>query len=119
SPHGVGVEAHWKATADGTSSLGPVTRAGCDQLPLRVAGEVRGVEAAETVEERYLVQTDRFTHFALSATQFALDDARFGRADVESPYSVGVVTAAGSGGGEFGQRELQNLWSQGSRYVGP
>ncbi|MZE72594.1 beta-ketoacyl synthase N-terminal-like domain-containing protein, partial [Streptomyces sp. SID5789] len=119
SPHGVGVEAHWKATADGTSSLGPVTREGCDQLPLRVAGEVRGFEAAETVEERYLVQTDRFTHFALSATQFALDDARFGRADVESPYSVGVVTAAGSGGGEFGQRELQNLWSQGSRYVGP
>ncbi|CAM5503696.1 ketosynthase chain-length factor [Streptomyces violaceorubidus] len=57
--------------------------------------------------------------FALSATQHALADARFGRADVASPYSVGVVTAAGSGGGEFGQRELQNLWGQGSRHVGP
>jgi minimal PKS chain-length factor (CLF/KS beta) len=32
---------------------------------------------------------------------------------------VGVVTAAGSGGGEFGQRELQQLWDKGSRYVGP
>jgi minimal PKS chain-length factor (CLF/KS beta) len=30
-----------------------------------------------------------------------------------------VVTAAGSGGGEFGQRELQQLWGKGSRYVGP
>lgn len=29
SPHGTGVEAHWKAVADGTSSLGPVTREGC------------------------------------------------------------------------------------------
>jgi len=32
---------------------------------------------------------------------------------------VGVVTAAGSGGGEFGQRELQQLWGKGSRFVGP
>ncbi|CAM5593219.1 hypothetical protein STENM36S_06533 [Streptomyces tendae] len=119
SPHGTGAEAHWKAVADGTSSLGPVTREGCADLPLRVAGEVRGFDAAETVEDRFLVQTDRFTHFALSATQHALADARFGRADVSSPYSVGVVTAAGSGGGEFGQRELQNLWGQGSRHVGP
>lgn len=30
-----------------------------------------------------------------------------------------MVTAAGSGGGEFGQRELQRLWGQGSRFVGP
>ncbi|MFE1024380.1 ketosynthase chain-length factor [Streptomyces sp. NPDC058818] len=119
SPHGIGVETFWKAVADGTSSLGPVTREGCENMPLRVAGEVRGFDAAETVEGRYLVQTDRFTHFALTATQLALDDARFGRADIESPFSVGVVTAAGSGGGEFGQRELQNLWGQGSRYVGP
>ncbi|MET9254423.1 beta-ketoacyl synthase N-terminal-like domain-containing protein [Streptomyces sp. NPDC048182] len=119
SPHGVGVEAFWKATVDGASSLGPVTRDGCDQLPLRVAGEVPGFDAAELVEDRYLVQTDRFTHFALTAAQLALADARFGRADVTSPYSVGVVTAAGSGGGEFGQRELQNLWGQGSKYVGP
>ncbi|MFC7981499.1 ketosynthase chain-length factor [Streptomyces sp. NPDC057336] len=119
SPHGIGAEAHWKAVADGASVLGPVTREGCEHLPLKVAGEVRGFDAAETVEGRYLVQTDRFTHFALTATDLALEDARFGRADVESPFSVGVVTAAGSGGGEFGQRELQNLWGQGSRYVGP
>jgi minimal PKS chain-length factor (CLF/KS beta) len=30
-----------------------------------------------------------------------------------------VVTAAGSGGGEFGQRELQRLWGDGPRFVGP
>ncbi|MFC9464048.1 ketosynthase chain-length factor [Streptomyces coelicoflavus] len=119
SPHGTGVEAHWKAVADGASSLGPVTREGCADLPLRVAGEVPGFDAAETVEDRFLVQTDRFTHFALAATQHALADARFGRADADSPFSVGVVTAAGSGGGEFGQRELQNLWGHGSRHVGP
>ncbi|HEX5567615.1 MAG TPA: ketosynthase chain-length factor [Streptomyces sp.] len=119
APCGIGVESFWKAVEDGVSVLDRVTREGCEHLPLRVAGEVRGFDPATVIEESYLVQTDRFSHFAMAATAMALDDARLGRADVESPYSVGVVTAAGSGGGEFGQRELQKLWGQGSRYVGP
>jgi act minimal PKS chain-length factor (CLF/KS beta) len=32
-------------------------------------------------------------------------------------YDMGVVTASSSGGFEFGQGELQKLWSQGSQYV--
>lgn len=120
APNGTTTEAFWKRTQEGLSVLDRVTREGCEQLPLRVAGEVRGFDPVELIEERFLVQTDRFTHFAMAAADLALDDARLGRADYESaPYSVGVVTAAGSGGGEFGQRELQRLWGQGSTYVGP
>lgn len=120
APNGVSTESFWKATVEGVSVLDRVTREGCEHLPLKVAGEVRGFDPAELIEERYLVQTDRFTHFAMAAANLALDDARLGRADyADSPFAVGVVTAAGSGGGEFGQRELQRLWGQGSRYVGP
>ncbi|MET9463921.1 beta-ketoacyl synthase N-terminal-like domain-containing protein [Streptomyces sp. NPDC006544] len=120
APNGIGADAFWKATQSGTSVLGRITREGCEHLPLRIAGEVRGFDAASVVEERFLVQTDRYTHHALAAADLALEDARLGRADYEDdPFSVGVVTAAGSGGGEFGQRELQHLWEQGPRYVGP
>ncbi|MCX5609770.1 MULTISPECIES: beta-ketoacyl synthase N-terminal-like domain-containing protein [unclassified Streptomyces] len=120
APNGVGADAFWKATQSGLSVLDRVTRAGCEHLPLRVAGEVRGFDPGAMVEDRFLVQTDRFTHHALAAADLALEDARLGRADYEAdPFSVGVVTAAGSGGGEFGQRELQRLWDQGPRYVGP
>lgn len=120
APNGINTEAFWKRTHEGISVLDRVTREGCEHLPLRVAGEVRGFEAVELIEERFIVQTDRFTHFAMAAADIALDDARLGRADYEnSPFDVGVVTAAGSGGGEFGQRELQRLWGQGSSYVGP
>jgi minimal PKS chain-length factor (CLF/KS beta) len=55
----------------------------------------------------------------MAATVLALDDAGLGAVDPEEAYDIGVVTAAGSGGGEFGQRELQKLWGQGSRFVGP
>ncbi|MFJ3929431.1 MULTISPECIES: beta-ketoacyl synthase N-terminal-like domain-containing protein [unclassified Streptomyces] len=120
APGGVGTDAFWKNAREGVSSLDHVTREGCGHLPLRVAGEVRGFDPEAQVEQRYLVQTDRFSHFAMAAADMALADAGFAPdALAQDPYAVGVVTAAGSGGGEFGQRELQRLWGQGSTYVGP
>lgn len=118
APSGVGSDAFWKATKEGVSVLDRITREGCEHLPLRVAGEVRGFDPATLVEGRYLVQTDRFSHFAMAAAELALEDAGLRAAD-GSPYAIGVVTAAGSGGGEFGQRELQQLWGRGPRHVGP
>jgi minimal PKS chain-length factor (CLF/KS beta) len=118
APNGVGTDAFWKATREGIGVLDAVTREGCEDLPMRVAGEVRGFDPGSVIEERFLVQTDRFTHFAMAAADLALADSGL-RAEPDSPFGVGVVTAAGSGGGEFGQRELQRLWGQGPRYVGP
>ncbi|MFV8183806.1 ketosynthase chain-length factor [Streptomyces sp. AF1B] len=120
APNGASTDTFWKATREGIGVLDRVTREGCEHLPLRVAGEVRDFDPSAAVEERFLVQTDRFTHFAMAAADLALEDARLGRTVTDAaPFSVGVVTAAGSGGGEFGQRELQQLWGKGSRYVGP
>ncbi|MFC5212248.1 beta-ketoacyl synthase N-terminal-like domain-containing protein [Streptomyces coerulescens] len=120
APGSLHADTYWKNVKEGASVLDRVTREGCEQLPLRVAGEVRGFDPSALIEETFLVQTDKFTHFALAAADAALADAGLTKsAWADAPYSVGVVTAAGSGGGEFGQRELQKLWGQGSRFVGP
>ncbi|MFF9145675.1 ketosynthase chain-length factor [Streptomyces sp. NPDC014861] len=119
APDGLCVDEYWKSVREGLGVLDRVTREGCEDLPLKVAGEVRGFEASDLIEERFLVQTDRFSHYAMAAAQLALDDAGIPRDAPEDPFSIGVVTAAGSGGGEFGQRELQKLWGQGSKFVGP
>ncbi|MYS24818.1 minimal PKS chain-length factor (CLF/KS beta) [Streptomyces sp. DvalAA-14] len=118
APNGIGTDAFWKSVQQGTPVLGRVTREGCADLPLRVAGEVAGFDATGLVEDRFLVQTDRFTHFGMAAAELALEDAHLA-ADPDNPYGVGVVTAAGSGGGAFGQSELQQLWGKGPSYVGP
>jgi minimal PKS chain-length factor (CLF/KS beta) len=118
APNGTGAEAFWKALVQGASVLGPVTREGCTHLPLRVAGEVRDFDPATLVDSKFLVQTDRFSHFAMAAAELALEDARLA-ADPDDPFGIGVVTAAGSGGGEFGQGELQQLWGKGPTFVGP
>ncbi|MFE0646981.1 ketosynthase chain-length factor [Streptomyces sp. NPDC059534] len=119
APNGLRADAYWKSVREGLGVLDRITREGCEDLPLKVAGEVRGFDASALIEDRFLVQTDRFSHYAMAAAQLALDDAALGHDAPEEPFSIGVVTAAGSGGGEFGQRELQKLWGQGSKFVGP
>lgn len=116
APNGIGTDSFWKATREGTAHLTRVTREGCDHLPLAVAGLVDDFDPVGTVEDKFLVQTDRFTHFALHAADQALRDA--GIPDLPE-YAIGVATASSSGGGEFGQRELQNLWGTGPDFVGP
>ncbi|MFG2848634.1 ketosynthase chain-length factor [Kitasatospora sp. NPDC048296] len=118
APNGVGADAFWKATRQGVSVLDRISREGCTEIPLKVAGEVRQFDPRSVIDSRFLVQTDRFTHYAMAAADLAVADAGF-RPDPEQPFAVGVVTAAGSGGGEFGQRELQQLWGQGPKFVGP
>ncbi|WP_329286127.1 ketosynthase chain-length factor [Streptomyces sp. NBC_00691] len=119
APNGLRADAYWKSVREGLGVLDRITREGCQDMPLKVAGEVRGFDASALIEERFLVQTDRFSHYAMAAAQLALDDAGLAREDPAEPFEIGVVTAAGSGGGEFGQRELQKLWGQGSKFVGP
>lgn len=118
APNGVGTDAFWKATREGIPCLDRISREGSGHFPVRIGGQVRGFDPGSMIEERFLVQTDRFTHFAMASADLALDDARLPVDDM-SPFAVGVVTASGSGGGEFGQRELQQLYGKGPRYVGP
>src|SRR5438034_5815848 len=48
----------------------------------------------------------------------ALQDAAFEPARHEGPGKVSVVTSSSSGGNEFGQKEIQNLWGKGPIFVG-
>ncbi|MEV5509248.1 ketosynthase chain-length factor [Streptomyces orinoci] len=116
APNGLGMADYWSATLEGRSGIGRVTRFDAEKYPTRLAGEVPGFDAGQYLPGRLLPQTDHMTRLALVAADWALDDA--GVVPAELPeFSMGVVTASSSGGFEFGQRELQNLWSKGSQYV--
>ena len=54
---------------------------------------------------------------AMAAAQMALDDAKVDPAELD-PYRMSVITASSSGGNEFGQKEIQNLWGKGPIFVG-
>ncbi|MER7743227.1 ketosynthase chain-length factor [Streptomyces sp. NPDC096538] len=116
APNGLGTEAYWTATRKGISGIGRVTRFVPDQYPAQLAGEIDGFDAHEHLPGRLLPQTDRMTQLALVAADWAFQDAAVRPEDLPG-FEMGVITAGSSGGFEFGQRELQALWSKGSRYV--
>lgn len=116
SPNGLGKADYWKATRDGTSGIDRISRFDASGYPARLAGEVPGFVAEDHLPSRLITQTDRMTRIALAAADWALEDAGVRPEDLPG-FDMGVVTASSSGGFEFGQGELQNLWSQGSQYV--
>ncbi|MFF8998318.1 ketosynthase chain-length factor [Streptomyces achromogenes] len=116
APNGLGTQDYWAATRTGRGGIGRVTRFDPSQYPSRLAGEVPGFEARDHLPSRLLPQTDHMTRLALVAADWALADA--GVKPQELPeFDMGVVTASSSGGFEFGQRELQALWSKGGQHV--
>jgi act minimal PKS chain-length factor (CLF/KS beta) len=117
APNGIGTETWWEATKKGQSGLGRIERFDPSQYATQIAGEVGDFEPADYIEKRLMVQTDRWTWMALAATQLAFDDAKFDPAE-QDPWTMGVITASSSGGNEFGQNEIQNLWGKGPGFVG-
>ncbi|MTE20992.1 ketosynthase chain-length factor [Streptomyces sp. TRM43335] len=116
APNGLGTRDYWAATRVGKSGIGRVTRFDPSRYPSRLAGEVPGFVAEDHLPSRLITQTDHMTRLALVAADWALEDAGI-RPEELPEYDMGVVTASSSGGFEFGQRELQKLWSQGSQFV--
>lgn len=117
APNGLGTEEYWAATLAGRSGIGPVTRFDPIGYPVRLCGEVRDFDAADHVPSRVIPETDRWTHLGLAAAEHALRDAAADPAAFPE-YDMAVVTASSSGGTEFGQHEIERLWSKGPRWVG-
>jgi 3-oxoacyl-(acyl-carrier-protein) synthase len=111
APTGIGKASYWRSTLGGRSAIKPLARPDARRSPVAVAGEITGFEPADWMANKLRVQTDRWTWFALAAAEMALDDAGLVPAE-HPPFHLSVVTASGSGGNEFGQRETQALWRE-------
>ncbi|MFC4533232.1 ketosynthase chain-length factor [Sphaerisporangium dianthi] len=119
APNGIGVDAHWEALLAGVSGIGPISRFDAGDYPVRLAGEVAGFAGPGRLPSRLVAQTDRWTHLGLYAAEAALADAGMsaeGLAELDE-FGLAVVTASSSGGNEFGQREIADLWRHGPQRV--
>jgi act minimal PKS chain-length factor (CLF/KS beta) len=116
APNGLGVTDYWAATLCGESGIRPVRRFDAGKYPAKLAGEVPGFDPAAHLPSRLIPQTDHMTRLALTAAAWALQDAGVETGALPE-YEMGVVTAASSGGFEYGHRELENLWARGPQYV--
>ncbi|MFJ9365390.1 beta-ketoacyl synthase N-terminal-like domain-containing protein [Nocardia sp. NPDC101769] len=115
APTGVTVADYWRNTLAGRSAIDRITRFDPSPYTATLAGEIRDFDPSP-LSGRLLPQTDISTRHALVSSDAALRDAGI-TPDDRDDFELGVVTASTSGGFEFGQKELQKLWAQGSRHV--
>lgn len=116
APTGVGKEQFWRGLSEARSFITPLTRFDASRFACKVAGTVPDFEARQFLNPRIVAQTDRWTHFDLICTDEALADAQLDLQQLDAAR-VGIVFAAGTGGNEFGQRQLHICWEQGPRFV--
>ena len=118
SPLGVGTTTYWDTLLNADHHLHPITSFDTTNYPVTLAGQVPHDATTSIVKKRLLPQTDHVTRLALVASEEALDDAPLDRTSLD-PYDIGVSVSSSSGGLEFGQAQLQKLWSNGWEDVSP
>ena len=101
----IGNDAWWNAAKAGRARSAGSARFDPSQYPAQLAGEVDGFDATDYLEQRLIVQTDHWTRMALAATQFASTTRSTTR---RWTVRMSVITSSGSGGNEFGQKEIEN-----------
>lgn len=97
TPLGIGVQASWETLVAGRSGIGRITAFDSSDLPVHIAGEVKGFDPAPYIEAKEIKKMDRFIHFALAASTMAVEDAGL-VVTPENAEQVGVIIGAGMGG---------------------
>src|SRR3989441_262986 len=97
TPLGIGTQQTWEAAIAGKSGVGPITRFDAEQLPARIAGEVKGFDPATFMDKKEARRNDLFIQFGLAATQLALHDAAL-PTDKPLGERTGVIVGSGMGG---------------------
>ncbi len=97
SPLGIGVEENWSAIINGKSGIGPITRFDTESFPVKFAGEVAGFDAERYMGHKEVKKMDRFIHFAVAASDYALKDSGYEITE-KNAERVGVQVGVGLGG---------------------
>ena len=97
TPLGLTVGPYWESLKAGKSGLGPLTLpAEPETLLQKIAGEVKGFDAAQHLDEREIPQLDRVSQFAIVAAREAIAQSGI---VFDMPLSERTAAIVGSGAG--------------------
>ena len=97
TPLGTGVEKTWKALCAGESGIDRITRFDATGFDAQIAGEVKDFDPTQFIEKKEIKKMDAFIHYAVGASQLAVEDAKLTVAPEEATR-VGVYIGSGIGG---------------------
>ena len=114
SPNGVGREAFAAAALAGTSGVGRISHFDPSEIPVQIAGEVRGFDELAWVDKRERKHVSRVLPLALAAANEALEHAGIDAASLplEERRRFAVILGSGGGSQEFTEEQYRLFFQQ-------
>ena len=108
TPLGNNVKDYWHGLTEGKSGAAAITKFDATKFKTQFACEVKGFDVSEVLDRREARRLDPFAHYALAATDEAVQDAGLDF-DQMNRDRIGVIWASGIGGLQTFQDELINF----------
>jgi 3-oxoacyl-[acyl-carrier-protein] synthase II len=118
TPLGVGVGKTWDFLLQGRSGIRRITQFDAEQFPTKIAGEVDGFNPEDYIEPKEIKKMDRFIHFALAASQMAIEDSGL-KITEGNAERVGVIVGSGIGGLHTIEHYHSVMLEKGPRRISP
>jgi 3-oxoacyl-[acyl-carrier-protein] synthase II len=97
TPIGNDVNTFWSNTIAGKSGAAKITRFDASLFRTQFACELKDFDVTQFLDRNDIKRTDRFTQYALVASDEAIKDSGF-EFDKMDPFDVGVIWGSGQGG---------------------
>jgi beta-ketoacyl-acyl-carrier-protein synthase II len=118
TPVGLSVQESWEELVAGRSGITGITQFDASDLPIRIAGEVKGFDVSQYIDVKEARRMARCSHLALGAATQAMADAGLGD-QVPEQERAGVVMGTGVGGLDSGLECWDIYKTKGLRRVNP
>ena len=122
SPVGNDVQTYWKNLLDGVCGIDYIKSIPTDDLPVRIAGEVKDFNPSDYgIEPPFARKQDKFTLYAVAAAWQAVKESGLnaGEGGNIDPLRFGVYVGSGVGGFSTVMRETEKLLNEGAKWVSP
>ncbi len=108
TPIGNTKDEYWDALIKGKSGAAPITYFDTEKFKTKFACELKNFEPTKFIDRKLVHRMDRFTQYAMVASDEAIADAKLDL-NVVDKLRVGVIWGAGIGGLETFQDEVLNF----------
>lgn len=108
----------WATLLAGQSRVGPITRFDTANFPVRIASEIKDFDPLKFVEKKEVKKMDVFIHYAVAASQEAMDDSGL-KVTGDNATRVGTYIGSGIGGFSVIEREHEKFLRGGPGKISP
>lgn len=122
TPVGNDVQTYWKNILEGVCGIGVINSMPVDDLPVKIAGEVKDFNPADyEIEAPFARKQDKFTVYAVAAAWQAVKESGISSAEGGNidPLRFGVYVGSGIGGFTTQMRETEKILNEGAKWVSP